>query len=134
MKNISILILTTSQYYFSIMIKLYGIKNCDTVKKAMKWMADNGIEYQFHDYKKDGVDKAKLTEFVKKFGFEKLINRKGTTWRQLGEVEQKKITNDQFGLELMQEKPSIIKRPILDLGSKQLIGFDVDEYESEFGV
>jgi Spx/MgsR family transcriptional regulator len=116
------------------MIKLYGIKNCDTVKKAMKWMADNGIEYQFHDYKKDGVDKAKLTEFVKKFGFEKLINRKGTTWRQLGEVEQKKITNDQFGLELMQEKPSIIKRPILDLGSKQLIGFDVDEYESEFGV
>lgn len=115
------------------MIKLYGIKNCDTVKKAMKWLAEHGVEYQFHDYKKDGVDKAKLTEFVKKFGFEKLLNCKGTTWRQLGEERQNKITNEQLALELMQEKPSIIKRPIIDLGSKQLIGFDGDEYEDVFG-
>ncbi len=111
------------------MIKLYGIKNCDTVKKAIKWLADNNIQYQFHDYKKDGVDKEKLTEFVKKFGWEKLINRKGTTWRQLGRQDQNNIINDQSALALMQEKPSIIKRPIIDLGSKQLIGFDVSEYE-----
>jgi Spx/MgsR family transcriptional regulator len=114
------------------MIKLYGIKNCDTVKKAMKWLAENGIKYQFHDYKKEGVDKVKLTEFVQKFGFEKLINRKGTTWRQLSEQEQNKITNDQTALDLMQEKPSVIKRPIIDIGSKQLIGFDVSEYENLF--
>jgi len=114
------------------MIKLYGIKNCDTVKKAMKWLAENGIEYQFHDYKKDGIDLVKLREFVKKFGWEKLVNRKGTTWRQLSEVEQKKIINDEAAPELMLEKPSIIKRPIIDLGSKQIIGFDEMEYENIF--
>ncbi|MES2961793.1 MAG: ArsC family reductase [Pseudomonadota bacterium] len=114
------------------MIKLYGIKNCDTVKKAMKWLANHGVEYQFHDYKKDGVDQVKLTEFVKKFGWEKIVNRKGTTWRQLSEQVQNNITNNQSALELMQEKPSVIKRPIIDLGSKQLIGFDVGEYENVF--
>jgi arsenate reductase (glutaredoxin) len=112
------------------MIKLYGIKNCDTVKKAIKWLADHDLEYQFHDYKKDGVDRVKLAEFVEKFGWEKLINRKGTTWRQLGEVEQKKIINDKYALKLMCEKPSVIKRPIVDIGSKQLIGFEVEEYEN----
>lgn len=114
------------------MTKLYGIKNCDTVKKAMKWLADKGVEYQFHDYKKDGVDQTKLAEFIKKFGWEKLLNRKGTTWRQLSEQEQNKITDDKSALELMLEKPSIIKRPIIDLGAKQLIGFDVGEYEEGF--
>lgn len=121
-----------NQYYL-IMTKLYGIKNCDTVKKAMKWLMDNGVEYQFHDYKKDGVDEVKLTEFVKKFGWEKLLNRKGATWRQLSEQEQNKIMDDKSALELMKEKPSIIKRPIIDFGSKQLIGFDVGEYEDMFG-
>ena len=116
------------------MTKLYGIKNCDTVKKAMKWLSDNGIEYQFHDYKKDGVDVEKLAEFVKKFGWEKILNRKGTTWRQLSKQEQNKITDNKSALELMQKNPSIIKRPILDLGAKQLVGFDVFEYEEVFGV
>jgi arsenate reductase len=115
------------------MPKLYGIKNCDTVKKAMKWLSDHKIEYQFHDYKKSGVDAAKLEELVKKFGWQKLINFKGTTWRQLGEEAQNKITDDKSALELMQEKPSIIKRPIIDLDGKQLIGFDVSEYEDFFG-
>lgn len=114
------------------MIKLYGIKNCDTVKKSIKWLANNHVEYQFHDYKKDGVDLVKLTEFLKKFGWEKLLNRKGTTWRQLGEAEQKKIINDETALKLMLEKPSIIKRPIIDLGSNQIIGFDEAEFESVF--
>jgi arsenate reductase len=114
------------------MIKLYGIKNCDTVKKAMKWLIDHDVEYQFHDYKKDGVDRIKLAEFVKKFGWEKLVNRKGATWRQLDEAEQKKIINDKSALELMCEKPSVIKRPIVDCGSKQLIGFEVEEYEDVF--
>jgi len=111
------------------MIKLYGIKNCDTVKKAMKWLDDKGVKYQFHDYKKDGVDKVKLSEFVKEFGLEKIINRKGTTWRQLSEQEHQKIIDEKSALQLMAEKPSIIKRPIIDLGAKKLLGFDVGEYE-----
>lgn len=112
------------------MIKLYGIKNCDTVKKAMNWLSDNNIKYQFHDYKKDGIDEIKLAEFTEKFGWEKLLNRKGTTWRQLTAEEQNKITDNKSALKLMEKKPSIIKRPIVDLGSKQLIGFDIDEYAS----
>lgn len=114
------------------MIKLYGIRNCDTVKKAMNWLADNGVEYQFHDYKRDGVDQKKLAEFVKKFGWEKLLNRKGITWRQLSDQDQNSITDDQSALNLMQKNPSIIKRPIIDLGVKQLIGFDVVDYEKNF--
>lgn len=114
------------------MIKVYGIKNCDTVKKALQWLTDQAIEFQFHDYKKDGVDEKKLREFLEKFGNEKLVNRKGTTWRQLTAEEQNKITDNKSALKLMLEKPSVIKRPIVDLGSKQLIGFDVKEYEKSF--
>ena len=114
------------------MTKLYGIKNCDTVKKAMKWLGENKVEYQFHDYKKDGVDEEKLGEFVKKFGWEKLLNRKGTTWRQLSEEEKNKVVDDEYAMMLMKEKPSIIKRPIVDLGEKQLVGFEVKEYEGVF--
>ncbi|MBU6141303.1 MAG: ArsC family reductase [Proteobacteria bacterium] len=114
------------------MIKLYGIKNCDTVKKSMNWLSDNNIKYQFHDYKKDGIDEEKLAEFIEKFGFEKLLNRKGTTWRQMTRDEQNKIIDNKSALELMRKKPSIIKRPIADLGSNQLIGFDIDEYQKSF--
>jgi len=114
------------------MIKIYGIKNCDTVKKALLWLDINNIQYQFCDYKKNGVDAKKLEEFLKNFGHEILVNRKGTTWRQLDAQEQAKITNNQTALKLMLEKPSVIKRPIVDLGSKQLIGFDVKEYEEVF--
>jgi len=112
--------------------KIYGIKNCDTVKKTLKWLDEKGVKYQFHDYKKDGVDAVFLTKLLEKFGFEKLLNRKGTTWRQLSADEQSKIIDEKSALKLMQEKPSIIKRPIVDLGKVQLIGFDVTEYEKEF--
>ena len=114
------------------MIKLYGIKNCDTVKKAMSWLAEQGVKYQFHDYKKDGVDSKKLAEFLEKHGWEKLLNRKGTTWRKLSAEEQSKITDNKSALNLMQENPSIIKRPIVDLGEKQLVGFDVKEWGELF--
>ncbi len=116
------------------MLKLYGIKNCDTVKKATKWLDEKKIKYQFHDYKKDGVDAVFLEQLLEKFGFEKLLNRKGTTWRQLSAEEQSEIVDNKSALKLMQEKPSIIKRPIADLGAKQLIGFDVNEYEKVFCV
>ncbi len=116
------------------MTKLYGIKNCDTVKKALKWLDANGIKYQFHDYKKEGIDLVFLTKLVEKTGFEKILNRKGTTWRQVSEAEQSQISDNQSALKLMQQKPSIIKRPILDLEGKQLIGFDETEYRSAFGI
>lgn len=115
------------------MTKLYGIKNCDTVKKAMNWLLENNIEFQFHDYKKEGVDPKKLVELVEKFGWEKILNRKGTTWRILSTEEQAAVKDNKSALSLMLEKPSIIKRPIVDLGKKQLIGFDVSEYEEVFG-
>ncbi len=114
------------------MITLYGIKNCNTVKKAMIWLTDRGINFQFHDYKKDGVNKTKLSEFVQKFGWTTILNRNGTTWRQLDKQEQDKITNNELALKLMLEKPSIIKRPILDLESTQLVGFEISEYENTF--
>ncbi len=110
------------------MIKIYGIKNCNTVKKALDSLDEKGLKYQFHDYKKDGVDKAKLEELLKKFGHETLINRKGTTWRQLSKEEQDKVKDNKSALELMIQKPSIIKRPILDDGKKQIVGFDVEGY------
>ena len=112
------------------MIKIYGIKNCDTVKKALNWLTENHIEFHFHDYKKDGVDQKKLAEFVEKFGFEKILNRKGITWKKLDKAEQEKICDNKSAIKLMLEKPSIIKRPILDLGNKQLIGFDEEEYKN----
>ncbi len=112
------------------MIKIYGIKNCDTVKKALNWLIANRIEFQFHDYKKDGVDQKKLLEFVEKFGFEKILNRKGITWKKLDKTEQDRVHDNKSAIQLMLEKPSIIKRPILDGGEKQLIGFDAEEYKN----
>lgn len=101
----------------------------------MNWLCEHQIEFQFHDYKKDGVDQKKLEIFLQKFGHEKLINRKGTTWRQLSAGEQNAITDNNSALQLMLSKPSVIKRPILDFvdsADKPLIGFEVTEYEATF--
>jgi arsenate reductase len=110
------------------MTKIYGIKNCSTVKKALNFLDEHEIEYEFHDYKKVGANRADLKKFVKKFGWEKVLNRKGMTWRNLSADEQRKITDQDSAIELMIEKTSIIKRPILDLGSNQLLGFNESEY------
>ena len=113
------------------MIKVYGIKNCDTVKKSLNWLSEHQISFEFVDYKKVGVDQKKMVQFLKKFGHEKLINRKGITWKKLSAEEQSKIIDNKSALELMIEKPSVIKRPLVDLGSKQILGFDADEYFNE---
>ena len=114
------------------MIKIYGIKNCDTVKKALNWLNDNKIEYQFHDYKKAGIDEKKLKEFIVKFGLEKVLNSKGRTYKQLGDTE--KPTNEKEAISLMIEKTSLIKRPIIEGKSVWLIGFNEDEYQKAFGL
>ena len=116
------------------MIKIYGIKNCNTVKNALNWLTEHQIQFHFHDYKKDGIDLEQLEKFLQKFGHEKLINRKGTTWRQLNSEQQNSIIDNNSALKLMIEKPSVIKRPIVDLGQQQLLGFDAEEYKQKFAT
>ena len=97
------------------MIKLYGIPNCNTMKKARKWLEANGIEYTFHDYKKSGVPEKNLKQWVKKAGWETVLNRRGTTWRKLDEKIRNNI-DEASAIEVMLENPSAIKRPVLENG------------------
>jgi arsenate reductase len=109
---------------------VYGIKNCNTVKSAIGWLNKNKIEFEFHDYKKSGVTETKLKEWSKQVGWESLVNKRGTTWRQLEEAVQKKITNEKSAIALMMEKTSVIKRPLIEENNKVLLlGFDEDEYK-----
>lgn len=109
-------------------MKVYGIPNCNTVKKAIDWLKANSLSYEFHDYKKLGVTKNELKVWNKQVGWEKLVNKKGTTWRGLPAEEQQKVTNEKAAIELMIEKPSVIKRPVIDVDGKLLVGFDEAEY------
>lgn len=109
---------------------VYGIKNCNTVKSALDWLKENEVEFEFHDYKKSGVTTSKLTDWSKQVGWESLVNKRGTTWRQLEEAVQKKITNEKAAIALMLEKTSVIKRPLIEKNGKVvLLGFDEDEYK-----
>lgn len=114
------------------MVKLYGIRNCNSVRKAFDYLDEKNISYKFHDYKKLGISTQKLQEFVQYFGLEKVLNKKGTTWRKLSEEEQNKIVDDKLAIDLMVKNTSIIKRPIIELGSDKIIGFDNDEYDKTF--
>ena len=108
-------------------VVLYGIKNCDTVKKARKWLADNGIDYRFHDYRVDGVDKNQLIEWCNSVGWETLLNRRGTTWRKLPEA-QRQAVDQAKAVDLMIEYPAMIKRPVLGADGGIAVGFTVDSY------
>lgn len=108
---------------------LYGIKNCNTVKSAIGWLNKNKLAFDFHDYKKSGITTAKLSEWCKQVGWESLVNKRGTTWRQLDEAEQKKVTNEKSAIALMLEKNSVIKRPVTEKNGKViLLGFDEDDF------
>src|SRR4051812_46519685 len=98
-------------------ITIYGIKNCDTMKKARVWLDDHGITYEFHDYKTQGIAKEELKRWVDKLGWEILLNRAGTTFRKLADHDKEGL-NERKALELMLAQPSMIKRPVLDLGGK----------------
>jgi arsenate reductase len=106
------------------MITLYGIKNCDTVKKASTWLENNNIEYNFHDFKKDGVDKALLSAWVDELGWEVLVNKRGTTWRTLSDSAKESVVDKNSAIKIMLENPSVIKRPVVDSGSRRVIGFE----------
>jgi len=113
-------------------IKIYGIPNCDTMKKARKWLESHGIEYEFHNYKKEGVDETLLRSWVDELGWEILLNRRGMMWRKTPQEIRDSI-DEASAIQLMLETPSIIKRPILDLGEKRHVGFKENEYEILFG-
>jgi Spx/MgsR family transcriptional regulator len=109
---------------------LYGIKNCDTVKKARQWLDQNGIAYQFHDLRADGLTLAQLNEFAARLDWNTLLNRSSTSWRQLSAGQQSDLTLEK-AIALMLNTPTLIKRPILDTGDKLIIGFKADHYQTE---
>jgi arsenate reductase len=111
-------------------ITIYGIKNCDTMKKARAWLDSHGVSYDFHDYKSEGIAKDKLKQWSEEVGWETLLNRAGTTFRKLPDGEKEDL-NEKKALALMLEQPSMIKRPVLDLGGKRLVGFKPDVYAKE---
>ena len=113
------------------MITLYGIPNCDTMKKARKWLVERGIEYRFHDYKKDGLERDLLTAWVKELGWETLLNRRGMLWRKL-DPDLKEGLDQQRAIEIMLATPSIIKRPLLDTGKSRHLGFSEAQYQAIF--
>ena len=106
------------------MITLYGIPNCDTVKKARVWLTENGHDYQFHDFKKQGVPADRLPAWMKAVGRDKLLNTKGTTWRKFDAATQAAVVDAASAQSLMLAHPSVIKRPVVDWGDDITVGFD----------
>ena len=113
------------------MVTIYGIANCDTIKKARRWLDNAGIDYQFHDYRKAGLDSDQLKQWADELGWEQLLNRRGTTWRKLPE-EQKQAINYDLAIELMLEQPAMIKRPLLDYNNQRALGFSEQQYNKIF--
>lgn len=109
------------------MIEVYGIKNCDKIRKTKKWLSDNDIEYEFFDLKKEPLTREELKEFVYRVGLETLVNKRGMTWRKLGLKDSKISENDLF--EILLEKQTMIKRPVLISGEAILVGYDEDAFE-----
>ncbi len=112
------------------MIKIYGIKNCDTMKKALAWLDANGLAHEFVDYKKAGVVTAHLPDWNTRAGWKTLLNTRGLMWKKLSEADRADV-DEAKALRLMAATPSLIKRPVLDTGKKLLVGFSPELYESE---
>ncbi|HLO95454.1 MAG TPA: ArsC family reductase [Burkholderiaceae bacterium] len=113
------------------MIKVYGIANCDTVKKARSWLDTQGLPYEFHDYKKAGVPESLLPQWQAALGWEPLVNRSGTTWRKLDEAQRAGVVDAPSARALMLAQPSVIKRPVVDWGEGRLsLGFKPEQFEA----
>jgi Spx/MgsR family transcriptional regulator len=114
-------------------ITIYGIKNCDTMKKARAWLEKKGVAYDFHDYKTAGIDRERLERWEKKVGWETLLNRAGQTFRKLPD-QDKQVDDAKKAIALMLKQPSMIKRPVLDLGRDRiLVGFKPEQYDAALG-
>jgi len=112
-------------------MRLYGIKNCDTVKKARAWLAAQGADYDFHDYKTAGIAEPVLRAWADENGWERLLNRSGTTFRKLPDADKAELDEDK-AIALMLAQPSMIKRPVLDTGARRLVGFDPEAYQEAY--
>lgn len=110
------------------MLTVYGIKNCDTVKKARRWLEDHGMEYQFHDFRQDGLEKKLLSSWVNTLGWEAILNKRSTTWRNLAEKD-KDISSDAQAIKLLLANPTLIKRPVTQSNNILLVGFKEAEYK-----
>jgi arsenate reductase len=110
---------------------MYGIPNCDTVKKARVWLGEHGVAFDFHDYKKEGADRERLEAWVAEHGWEVVLNRSGTTFRALPDADKAGIDADK-AVTLMLAQPSMIKRPVLNLGDRTIVGFKPDVYAAAF--
>ncbi len=108
-------------------VTIYGIKNCDTMKKARAWLDEAGVAYDFHDYKTAGIDRSRLEGWVRELGWETVLNRAGTTFRKLPDAAREGL-DEAKAVDLMLEQPSMIRRPLLDLGHRRLAGFKPDLY------
>ncbi len=113
-------------------VTIYGIPNCNTMKKARAWLAEHGIDATFHDYKKEGIDKTRIEHWCKEAGWETVLNRAGTTFRKLSDGDKQGL-DQKKAIALMLDQPSLIKRPVLDIGGKTLlIGFKPESYAAAF--
>ena len=112
--------------------KIYGIKNCDTMKKAFDWLRANGIAYDFHDYRAEGVDARMVRDWCSRVGWEKVLNKASTTFKELPDADKAGLDEDR-AIALMLDQPSMIRRPMLDLGDRRLLGFDEKAYAEAFG-
>ncbi|HEV2899468.1 MAG TPA: ArsC family reductase [Pseudaminobacter sp.] len=112
-------------------VTLYGIKNCDTMKKARAWLDARGVAYAFHDYKVEGVERGRLEEWVRAVGWETLLNRAGTTFRKLSDADKTEL-GERKAVELMLANPSMIKRPVLETGGGLVVGFKPETYAKTF--
>ena len=115
------------------MTTLYGIKNCDTVKKARNWLEQQGIDYQFHDFRDDGLEQDAVARWLTELGWETLINKRSTSWKALDEATREAMS-DSTALTAIMEQPTLIKRPLLDTGQKRHTGFKADTYTTIFGA
>lgn len=113
-------------------ITIYGIRNCDTMKKARDWLDTHGVAYTFHDYKAEGIEKSRLADWCKQVGWEALLNRNGTTFRKLPDGDKLDL-NERRAVSLMLAQPSMIKRPVVELDGRLLVGFKPDLFAKELG-
>jgi arsenate reductase (glutaredoxin) len=111
--------------------RVYGIKNCDTMKNALAWLEDNGVAYEFVDYKKDGVVESHLPDWNRRAGWKALLNTRGMMWKRLSDEERTDV-DEAKALTLMAEYPTLIKRPVTDTGSTLIVGFDPEHFAVEF--
>lgn len=112
-------------------VKLHGISNCDTVRKTKKWLDTNKVDYKFIDFRKDGIEKSDVQRWVEQAGLDKVLNKRGTTWRKLSENQQN-FKSEEEAITLLHREPTLIKRPVLEFDEKIEIGFDETNYKAIF--